>query len=194
MNHNRSRGRRALHVATLSLILALAILAAAAPQTANAQTTATCRTFYVFREGDTKPRVAHTFDVPWREIADANDLNTTEKVAVGTRLCIPEGEDDGDQSTPAGSSNADILISIAGNTIRLSVDDFSNRHTYLVKARSADEGIGGWTKLGRIQVARNDAQSFSFSLPNDLRDAARLSVCLKDQTTDELICRNVVNP
>lgn len=199
VNHIRSRGRRASYAAALSLILALAILAAilaaAVPQTANAQTTADCRTFYVVREGDKKPFIAHTFDVPWLEIAEANDMKSADKIQAGDRLCIPEGEfSDENQETPAGSGNADILVSIIGNSIRLSVDDFSNPHAYLVKARASDSGIGGWTRLGRIQIAKNDAQNFSFSLPDDLRDAARLSVCLKDQTTDELICRTAANP
>lgn len=192
VNHIRNRVRHVLSVAALSLVLALAILAALAPQTAQAAVT--CRSFYVFREGDTKPYIAHTYDLSWKEIAKANNMNSSDKVKVGDRLCIPEGEA-ADLVTPAGSSKAKIRVSIVGgNTIRISVDDFSQRHSYLVKVRSSSAGIGDWTKLGRIQVVKNDAQNYTFSIPNDLRDAAILNVCLKDMTTDELICRNAGNP
>jgi hypothetical protein len=153
-----------MRAAALSLILALAILAVAVPQTAQAAVT--CRTYYVFREGDTKPYVAHTYDLSWSEIADANDMNSADKVKVGDRLCIPEGEAE-EPVTPEDSDKAKIQVSVVGNTIRINVDDFSQRHTYQVKAR-AQRGLAV-DEAGRIQVVRTMRRTFR-SPTHNLRD------------------------
>jgi hypothetical protein len=184
-----------------SVLLVVAILAMALPQSGLAQTT--CRTYHTVREGDTKPYIAHTYGVKWSEIAAANDLSVEEKPAVGMQLCIPEATSDNETTggkpktqvdEPEGEGSAVIQISISGGRISVHTDNFNKDHLYLVKTRDVDAGTGSWYKLGNISVQEDESQSFSFNIPQDLRDEPVLSVCLKDQTSDELICQSVSNP
>jgi hypothetical protein len=183
-----------------SALLVLAILTMALPQAGLAQTA--CRTYYTVREGDTKPSIAHTYGVKWSEIAAANDLSVEGNPPVGVQLCIPEvsseNETTGGQpktqvNEPKNEADAVIQISISGGRISIHTDNFNNDHIYLVKARDVNSGAGGWYKVGTISVQEDESQSFSFSVPQDLRDEPVLSVCLKDQTSDELICSSVTN-
>ena len=197
--------RKLAHVAArwvlgFSALLVLAILTMALPQAGRAQDT--CRTFHLVREDDTKPSIAHTYGLKWKRIAAANDLSVEANPTVGSQLCIPEAdsddEDTGQPKTlvdePEGERNAVIEISITGGRIRLHTDNFNDDHVYLVKARDVDQGISGWYRLGVISVQEDESETFSFDVPQDLRGEPILSVCLKDQTTDELVCRSTVNP
>jgi hypothetical protein len=195
--------------ALVAAILAATLLAAALPYSARAQNEdVACRTTHIVREGDTKPRIAFTYDLRWREIAAANDMNLEETPAVGDRLCIPFADEDDDSDTndngntnsqtlvvfPEGERSAVIQVSITGGRITVHTDNFNNDHNYLVKVRPSDVGVGGWVKLGTIGVDEDESENFSFNVPNALDDEAFLSVCLKDQASDELVCRAVVNP
>ena len=183
-----------------SALLVVAILTMALPQTSLAQTT--CRTYHLVREGDTKPYIAHTYGLKWNEIAAANDLSVEEKPAVGTQLCIPEPSEEDDDTgqpkkqvdEPKNEGDAVIEMDISGSRISVHTDNFNNDHVYAVKVRDVDSGTGGWYKLGVITVQEDESQTFSFNVPQDLRAEPALSVCLKDQTSDELVCQSVSNP
>lgn len=187
-----------------SALLLLALLAAALPQAAHAQTQTICRTYHLVREGNTKPFIANTYGVKWKEIAAANDLNVEAKPEVGSQLCIPEVSNDEEKdvvtrgpkklvSQPDDESRAIIEITTSGGQIRIHTDNFNNDHVYLAKARAAD-GTSGWYRLGIISVPEDDSKNSSFNIPQDLRSESGFHVCLKDQTTDELVCRSTVNP
>jgi LysM repeat protein len=192
------------HKFAISVGLCLAMLAAILPQSAQA---ATCRAYYTVRDGDTTPYISQTFNLKWRDIANANDMAPSDKIKVGQRLCIPpESASTKEESTtttggnktkvrvPDTDSKAVVLVSIAGGRIGLTTKSFSVNHTYLVKARDATTGIGGWYKIEVINVKKSKTQNFNFNVPKDLRSSTTVSVCLKDLYTDELICRASINP
>jgi LysM repeat protein len=189
----------------ISAGLTLALLAAILPQPVQAATT--CRAYYTVKKGDTTPYISQTFNLKWRDIAKANDMDPGDKLTVGQRLCIPPEsastkEESSTTSTgnktkvrvPETDENAVVLVSITGRRIGLTTRKFSVNHTYLVKARDAATGIGGWYKIEVINVKKSTTQNFNFDVPKDLRSTPVLSVCLKDMYTDELICRQSVNP
>jgi LysM repeat protein len=191
-----------------SLLLVLTFVVAALPQQ-RAQAAVTCVTYYWFKEGDTTPYIAHTFGLKWKEIALANDMDPWDKPEVGQRLCIPapnttttttKKTGTSEETTsgvrveqPADEDNAVISASISGYKITVSTNKFVEDHIYLVKVRDVKVGVGGWTKLGTISVDKKTSQTFSFTEPSDLKQFTHLSVCLKDQVTNELICRTAVN-
>ncbi len=175
--------------------LALAVLAAAWPQ--PVQAAVSCRAYYTVRVGDTTPRIAHTYHLKWREIATANGLKTTDRLTVGQQLCIPAEEETTTakkSTTPATDKKARIVVSIAGKRISLSLSDFTQEHTYLVKVRDNRVGIGGWYKLKVVVVDEDTDLTLRFPVPEDLRRVLYLQVCLKDQFTNQLICRLNINP
>ena len=189
----------------ISAGLTLALLAAILPQPVQAATT--CRAYYTVKDGDTTPYISQTFNLKWRDIAKANGMDNYEKLTVGQRLCIPpeSASTKGETSTtstgnntkvrvPETDENAVVLVSITGRRIGLTTRKFSVNHTYLVKARDATTSIGGWYKIEVINVKKSTTQNFNFDVPKNLRTVPVLSVCLKDMYTDELICRQSVNP
>jgi LysM repeat protein len=186
-------------ILALSLFIAIALLMVFLPQPAQA---ATCVAYYVVQEGDTTPKIAHTYGLKWGEIADANDLNPGDKLVVGTRLCIPEGGDDKSSSTGGGTSTylpetdskAKFSVSISGGKMYLHLTKFSINHVYLVKVRDAHVGIDGWEKLEKVKIKKSTTYNLVMNVPKDLRDTLFLSVCLKDQSSDELVCRTAINP
>ena len=190
---------------TISAGLCLALLAAILPQPAQAATS--CRAYYTVREGDTTPYISQTFNLKWRDIAGANDMEPYDKLTVGQRLCIPpesastktetsntSGGNKTKVQVPETDKKAVVIVSISAGRIGLTTKSFSVEHTYLVKARDANTGNGGWYKIDVITVKKSKTQNFGFDVPSDLRSTTPLSVCLKDIYTDELICRQSVNP
>ena len=187
----------------LSALLVLTFLAVAMPQSAQA---ATCAAYYTVHEGDTTPYISHTFGFKWKDIATANDMEPWEKLTVGQRLCIPPAEKSTKKtstsseksgvkvSQPEDESNAKFLVNISAGRIYADLSKFSEEHVYLAKVREVYTGIDGWYNLGYITIKKKSNQSFSWAVPRDLRSTRVLSVCFKDQTTDELICRSAVNP
>lgn len=179
----------------ISAFLALTVLAAAQPQSAHAAEV--CRAYYTVKEGDTTPWIAHTFNLKWKEIATANGMKVTDRLTVGQQLCIPTGEETTTTkklTTPATDKKASILVSIAAKRIYLSLSNFTQEHTYLVKVRDVSVGIGGWYKYKEIVVNQDTDLTWRFSVPDDLLHVLYLRVCLKDQYTNELICRLAINP
>jgi hypothetical protein len=178
----------------ISLFLTLAFLVAALPQTAQAATV-TCQTYHFVREGQTKPYIAHTYNVRWKAIASANHMDKSEKPEVGQKLCIPPVSSKNSNKTvvPKSDTSANVQVNISAGKIYLTLSGFSENHTYLAKARGLNGGAGGWYRLGFFDVKKNKTQYFSFYVPNDLRDETYVNVCIKDQSTDELVCRTVKN-
>jgi LysM repeat protein len=192
------------HKMAISAGLSLALLAAILPQPVQA---ATCRAYYTVQKGDTTPYISHTFNLKWRDIAGVNDMDPGDKLTVGQRLCIPpESASTKEESSTTSSGNktkvrvpetdskAVVLVSISGGRIGLTTKSFSVNHTYLVKTRDATTNVGGWYKIEVINVKKSKTQNFNFNVPKDLRSTTTLSVCLKDIYTDELICRQSINP
>lgn len=177
----------------LAVVMTLVILVSPLPQTVQA---ATCRTYHWVSEGETTPYIAHTYKLKWREIAEANNLDIGEKPEVGQRLCIPPEEEESTKKQkiqPEDEEKANISVSVSAGRIHINVSKFSSRHVYLVKVRDVDVGVGGWEKLKYVKIAKNKSYSFSYSVPKKLQGTRVLNVCLKDQTSDELICRSALN-
>ena len=183
----------------LVALFVFVLLAGSAPQNASAATT--CRTYYIVQDGDTTPKISHTFDLKWREIADANELPYTWKPVAGTKLCIP-GEESSDNSSSVSSSpstsipednKANYSAKVVGKNVYITMSNFSKKQAYYVKVRDGTSWIGGWEKIGTVKVPKKTTVSKRFTLPQDLKGAIYIDVCLKNATTDSLVCRTVLH-
>jgi hypothetical protein len=190
MKHPVKRGLRII----LSVILALAVLAVYVPQPAIAQ--ANCRTFHLVREDDTTPSISHTYGLKWIQIAEANGMRNYQKPDEGDRLCIPFTGDDTPrfQERPEDDNRAQFRVTISNKRITINLSDFRDEHVYRVKVRDATVSTHGWFTLDKIDVAEDDSQTERYAVPRELRNVVRLQVCLKDQRSNELLCRLAVNP
>ncbi len=179
----------------ISALLALAMLASALPQPVLAAKT--CETYYTVQAGDTTPYIAHTHHLKWQDIAEANGMKTSDRLIVGLQLCIPASkiiQSGKALTTPTSDRYASLLISIFAGRISLSLSRFYQEHVYLVKVRDPAVGINGWSKIGYIKIKNTTSLNAELEVPQSLRHLPQLWVCLKDQTTNELICRLALNP
>lgn len=188
-----------LKLAVASFIV-LALVAAALPHAALAATT--CSSYYTVVEGDTTPKISHTFGYKWRDIADANDLDRAWKPVAGTQLCLPAGSTKVKSSSKAGvttdtsvpsDSKASFSAQVNRKQVTITASDFTKKQVFFVKIRDANERTGGWTKIGNFKIPKNSAKTQTYQLPQGFRDTAYIDVCLKNASTDELICRTVLN-
>ena len=183
-----------------ALTIALALAVGAFPQIAQAAVK--CVAYYTVQEGDTTPKISHTFGLKWREIADANKLDRAWKPVEGTYLCIPEGGSSKTSSKSSGLSTtttvpsdnkASFSAQVGGRKVTVNLSNFTKKQVFFVKVRDANQNVGGWTKVGTFRLPKNTTGSKTYQLPDSLRNKLYIDVCIKNASTDELICRTVLN-
>jgi LysM repeat protein len=183
-----------------AILIALALIAGTLPLSASAATK--CVAYYTVQEGDTTPKISKTFGLKWREIAKANDLELAWKPVPGTNLCIPaegsatsgtSGSGISTTTSVPSDSNASFSAQAAGNKITITGAGFKNKQVFNVKVRDAGQNSGGWVKVGLFKIPKNTTKTQSYVLPDALRDDLYLQICLKNASTDELICRKVLH-
>jgi LysM repeat protein len=186
ITHFTRKTLKQLGVVLLSLALALAVLAASLPQPVQAATdTVACDTYYTVKAGDTTGSIAQHFGLKWKEIADANNLKYPYKLKVGQKLCIPA------QNT----TNEKITLSVVvrGGSVIIKASKASTKSVFNIKVRAGNASVGGWYKIGSLKVPKTTAVTGVYSLPKDLLKISPITVCLKNASTDQLICRTVVH-
>jgi len=172
---------------TLAVLIVLSLLLGAFPRPALA---ASCDSYYTVKSGDTKSSIARKFGIDWSDIADANDMDSTDKPQVGDRLCIPFKNDE-DQANP----NVKLKVGITHTALTLTITGLSDkRSVFIVRVRDARVGIGGFYKLGRMKAKKSSTNKTTFAIPKELNKTLYLQVCVKNSTTDEMICRTVIHP
>jgi hypothetical protein len=174
----------------VSILLLLAMLAAAlaalVPQPAQA---ATCVRYHWIQSGDTTMYIAKTYGLKWKQIAVANKMVYPFVLKPGVRLCIPAANAPAEYPT---APNVKFTASINNDRLTLDISGLSAKTVFVVKVRRAELGVGGWYKLGKLPVPKDAAVTTRFALPKALEGTTYLSVCLKNSSTDELLCKTVI--
>ncbi len=160
----------------IAAVLVLAVLAAALPQRAQA---ASCMVYYKVKDGDKTGTIARKYDLKWIEIAAANGLERPYELEAGQTLCIP--------FQYSVSLKDNITVKSVNDLIKVTAEDFQ-KGGYYVKVRDVTTVAGKWYQLGRMNINR-DIKIGNYSLPKELRSAIYLQVCLKNGTTDKVVCR-----
>jgi len=183
--------KRLIHFSRLVLmaLVALTLLAGSLPQIAHAAS-APCVTYYTFKKGDTSASVAHTFGLAWWEIGVANNMKYPYKPAVGQRLCIPPA---GWAETQKTAASGNLSASSKGSKVFVVASAFTERHLWVVKVKDTTGAVSGDFKVGRMVIPKTTTVKGTFNLPSELRNSTYLTVCLKNQTTDEKICKNIIH-
>lgn len=176
-----------LGMALVSLTLVLSFLAVSLPQPVKAATDAvSCDTYYTVKSGDTIRTIAQAYGLKWRDLASANNLNYPYKVKVGQKLCIPASED-------TETENLKLTVTVRGSNVTVKASSSKFRYKYTIKVRAGDTGVGGWYKVGSLTVPKKSSVTVVYTLPKDLKTVSPITVCLKNVTTDNLICRTVIH-
>lgn len=182
--------KRLIHFSSLALmaLVALTLLAGSFPLTAQAAS-APCVTYYTYKKGDTPASVAHTFGLAWWEIGLANNMKYPYKPAVGQRLCIPPKGWAANQTTVPGN----MYASSKGSKVTVVASAFTERNLWVVKVKDTTGKVSGDYKIGRMLIPKTTTVRGSFNLPMELQKSTYLTVCLKNQTTDAKICKNIIH-
>jgi LysM repeat protein len=182
--------KRLIHFSGIALpvMVAITLLAAILPQPVQAAS-APCVTYYTYKKGDKTYSVAHTFGLAWWEIGLANNMKYPYTPTVGQRLCIPpEGWA---ESLPTVTGN--LYAASKGSKVSVVASGFTDRYLWVVKVKDTTGAVSGDFKIGRMLIPKTTTVKGSFNLPSELRKSTYLTVCLKNQTTDEKICKNIVH-
>jgi hypothetical protein len=172
---------------TLIAILAVAIMALVQAQPVRA---VTCAYYHTIKNTDTTTIIAKTYDLKWRVIADTNGLEYPYELFVGERLCIPPK---GAVVSTTTLEDGVLNITVVGDRITIYTSKFTDRYFFNARIRSGTAYIGGWYKLGMVRVNKKTEQKFTFTLTSKLKSERYFTVCLKETSTDDMICRTVVH-
>lgn len=173
---------RTFTVALAAMILLAAVGPGFSAPAQAAPAAVVCTTTHFVKANETLSSIAKKYRVTVDALANANGLKTTATVYKGQKLCIP----------PSNKSEASSVLSVLASKGRLTLSGsgLAKSKAYVVKVREGDQGI--WYMLGRVSSTKDGTLvSKSYTLPKDLRSRMYLTVCLKNQTTDQLTCRKV---
>lgn len=187
---------RSLLTRTVSLALVMVIVLAALPQsslaaTALGATDTSCKTTYTVKSGDYLIKIANTYDVDWRDLADANDLKSPYVVYAGLKLCIPKGSTSGSSGTTSSTStSAKITVTKSKNTVTITSSKLPTNNAYFVKVDNANNKKLEWYRVGVLKTGKQSSVKESFKLPDALKNATSVNVCLKNISSDAVVCNN----
>lgn len=188
-----TRRRSRLAILTVIFTLCLGLVMASFPQPALA---ATCVSYYTVQAGDTTQKIAKNHGLKWSQIAIANGLKQPYRLEVDQSLCIPPQDSPAERSqagTTAVTKQTKLTVLLTNDLLEVTLGGLSRKGVYTVKVRDSDVSVGGWYKLANLKIDRKETVTAVYRLPREVSDAPWISVCLKNGTTDELICQTVVN-
>jgi murein DD-endopeptidase MepM/ murein hydrolase activator NlpD len=183
---------RTYHILRITSSLAIALALALTALPTPAQAAGVCLSYYTVQEGDTTPRIAHSYGIKWRQIAEANNMKPPYKIKTGDVLCVPAEGGPSNVSETVASSSSDYAVSVVNALISVKIRADNDRYIYTIKVRDGNASIGGWYKLDTVKIKKNDTYLNYFSVPKELRSSLYLQVCLKDNVTDDLTCKTVL--
>jgi LysM repeat protein len=174
---------------TFSLALALVAGALAALIPTQAALASSCKKNIKVQYGDSLGSIATKYDVDIGDLVRANSLYApTYTIYVGQNLCIPADADPlGGIPKYANSLAADYTARIADKDLTIRTANFPQNSTFYVKVGPA--GGPATEKIGQINTGSGGTLAPKFTLPDNLKKAAKVMVCLKNAMTDVNVCR-----
>ena len=177
----------------LSVVLALALLVSALPQSPAAA--ADCKVKHTVEAGDTINYLANLYSVGWEQIAKANDLLPPYTITVGQVLCIPGGT-----TTPTTKSTEtankdkkptlDVVPQISH--VYVSVENFAPKTSYFVRIFPRNNSVS--YRIGVFTTNKEGDFADWFKIPGFMPRTANMGVCVKNAWTDAVSCVKYEEP
>ena len=171
----------------LSVVLALALLVSALPQSPAAA--ADCKVKHTVEAGDTINYLANLYSVGWEQIATANDILPPFIITVGQVLCIPGGT-----TTPTTKltetankdkkPTLDVVPQISH--VYVSVENFAPKTSYYVRIFPRTYEVS--YRIGAFTTNKEGDFSDWFKIPGYVPISAKMGVCVKNAWTDAVSC------
>lgn len=196
--HKPGRGMH-LAIAGFSTLLVIAILAAMLPA-APVSAQSNCSKTHSVVSGETLSSIAAKYNISYLDLAQANDLKDPYTLYIGQSLCIPgtaaatatSGSSSSSSTSTASASNSkdpNFVIDIEGKFLTVSTGNFPTQSSFFVRASEDRFPNMKWDKLGSIRTKKSGDVVRTFLLPRDLRDSSLLTICVKNATTDDVLCK-----
>ncbi len=170
----------------LLVLVVLGLLVVMLP--ASVAAAAKCDTTYEVKRGDTLTSIGKKYGYAANQIVQASKLGKPYSIYVGQRLCIPEKKDNNAAKVDSKYANALAAFFTAGRTAdSVVIYTFTYpKTTVLIKGASAPNNDRKFYKIGTQAIQNNKA--YKFKLPDELKNAKSLQICLKDRTSSYLQC------
>lgn len=172
----------------LVLLVIVGLLFSWAPRAAAAALD--CRATHKVKAGDTLNQITIQYDVDLDTLVkyngiykDAPNYNQRRSIYVGQKICIPTKSKPWNEKSPTWANwpASDYTARLNGNNLVIKTSWFNYPTAYNVKL--------GAEKIGLLRV-KYHASTNTIPVPKNLRNAK--TVCLKNVTTDALVCRPIL--
>jgi LysM repeat protein len=189
MNSVSSSKTWRLPVICLTLLLVLAFLASVLPTgVAAAAAKKKCDKTYEVRRGDTLKKIGERFGWAPNQIVYVNGMNVPYTIYVGQKMCLPE---EVNNKAPKVSNSYAALPAAYFTAGRTANDVLVYTYNYpktsvIVKVDNAGDSVKKFVNVGAFSVGNQ--KTWRFKLPTELKKASKLTICLKDTTTNYLQC------
>jgi len=175
------------------ILIIISIITASTPAMVNAAPflKIACAFDYHIRKNDTLGKIASRHGVKSVDIVRVNSLKKPYAIYIGQTICIPNKSKEGFKDIPVVYANARAAYFVIGwerKGIKIRTIDFPKNESYFVKVNDPNVGISRSEKLGTLRTGKKGVNSFNYPLPKELRDATVIHVCLKNTSTDLLLC------
>ena len=171
----------------VSLLVVLAVLAAALPQPALA---VTCVAKYTVTAGDTLTIIADQYKITVLELANANSMKEPYTIYVGQSLCIPVGATTTTTSSSSSSTESTTSVELNGRKLTIKLAGLSKSKVFYLRIRSASHSSRPWYKLGTVKASKTGSAAKVIALPRALRNTEVITLCWKNAFTDSVKCQN----
>lgn len=99
-------------------------------------------------------------------------------------------------STKSGSPDSDskatwkgsFTVDIVGKSIEIETSKFPTNSFFFVRVDNASAKALEWHKIGVLRTGKSAAVTQTFSLPEKIENASRITVCLKNIVNDTVAC------
>ena len=169
----------------LSLMVAsLPRSVSAAPPTAKEE----CNFFHAVRRGDTLKKIESRYGYSAAQIVARNDLKKPYTIYVGQNLCIPSKVKKNVPKVASKYTNKQAVFFTAGRDGKHILVYTYNypKTTALIKVENAGDGVWKLVTVGSMRT--KNGKQMRFKLPQKVRYARYLLICLKDRTSGNLQC------
>jgi hypothetical protein len=148
-----------------------------------------CTQYYTIKAGDTLAKIGAAYNIPWRTLAETNNLSNPNRILAGDTLCLTVSTTATPTATtpaPTNPSGEIPTFSISAiekdKNVTIRTADFPAGRTFQVRMGAmGTRGVNG-ILVSTIQSGDGGAFTATFDIPDSLKGSARIAIRLESTT------------
>jgi len=141
--------------------------------------------------------VKKTFSLPTEFRNAPSVLVCLKNIYTDAQICNNPSYNHGSTKSDSGSGSTaswkgTFTVDIVSKSIEIETSKFPTNSFFNVKVDNASTKALEWHKVGVLRIGKNDSVTQTFSLPEELENASRVTVCLKNAVNDTVSCHVAV--